>query len=101
VTTWGAREGEGIPTPVGTRWRWGSDSRAPTKGGSGRASLMRGCLSCGGDGRRGAVSTVSRVEARACFRGRAVGSGGRRSSGGRWCFIKAPVTKEEVRGVAI
>jgi hypothetical protein len=60
VTTWGAREGEGIPTPVGTRWRWGSDSRAPTKGGSDRASSTRGCLSCGGDGRRGAVSTVSR-----------------------------------------
>jgi hypothetical protein len=30
--------------------------------------------------------------------GQAGRSGGERSSGGRWCFIKALVTKEEARG---
>jgi hypothetical protein len=79
----------------------GSDSRASTKGGGSGASSMRGCSTCGGERRRGAVTTVSRGGGESTFYrvgGRAGRSGGKRSSGGRWCFIKAPVTEVEVRG---
>jgi hypothetical protein len=64
-------------------------------------SSMRGCSRCGGEGRRGAVSTMSRGGGESTFYragGGAGRSGGGWSSGGRWCFIKRSVTEEEVRG---
>jgi hypothetical protein len=91
----------GIPTPVGMWQRRGSDGQASVKGRGGGASSMRGCSRCGGEGRRGAVITVSRGGGESAFYwagGRAGRSGGGRSSGGRWCFIKASVTEEEERG---
>jgi hypothetical protein len=63
TSPWGHREQEkglGIPTPVGTRRRRGSDGRASTKGCGGGASLMRRCLKRGGEERRRAVSAVWR-----------------------------------------
>jgi hypothetical protein len=74
------------------------------KGGGGRASSMRGCSRCGGEGRKGSVNTVMRGRGESPFYrvgGRMGRSGGGRSSGGWWCFIRAPVMKEEVRGAAI
>jgi hypothetical protein len=59
--------GTGIPSPVGTRRRRGSDGRASAKGGGGGASSVRWCSGCGGEGRRGAASTVSRGGGESAF----------------------------------
>jgi hypothetical protein len=71
------------------------------KGGGGGVSSMSGCLRCEGEGRRGEVSIVSRGRGESEFYKagwRAGTSGSGQSSGGQWCFIKAPVMEEEARG---